>query len=95
MALVAYAPNASYGLYPHIGAVAQLVEQRPEEPCVTGSSPVGATIQNEPSVHFLLRQYLYYTIPFVIKLFQKFFHEPMSMLRHLSSRFCIHQIFKF
>ena len=25
------------------GAVAQLVEQRPEEPCVTGSSPVGAT----------------------------------------------------
>ena len=27
----------------NIGAVAQLVEQRPEEPCVTGSSPVGAT----------------------------------------------------
>ena len=26
-----------------VGAVAQLVEQRPEEPCVTGSSPVGAT----------------------------------------------------
>ena len=25
------------------GSVAQLVEQRPEEPCVTGSSPVGAT----------------------------------------------------
>ena len=26
------------------GSVAQLVEQRPEEPCVTGSSPVGTTI---------------------------------------------------
>ena len=25
------------------GSVAQLVEQRPEEPCVTGSSPVGTT----------------------------------------------------
>ena len=25
------------------GSLAQLVEQRPEEPCVTGSSPVGAT----------------------------------------------------
>ena len=39
------------GRYLHIyvrmgkcGSVAQLVEQRPEEPCVTGSSPVGATI---------------------------------------------------
>ena len=27
----------------YIGSVAQLVEQRPEEPCVTGSSPVGTT----------------------------------------------------
>ncbi len=26
------------------GSVAQLVEQRPEEPRVTGSSPVGTTI---------------------------------------------------
>ena len=26
------------------GSVAQLVEQRPEEPCVVGSSPTGATI---------------------------------------------------
>ena len=26
-----------------VGSVAQLVEQRPEEPCVTGSSPVGTT----------------------------------------------------
>ena len=26
-----------------VGAVAQLVEQRPEEPCVVGSSPTGAT----------------------------------------------------
>ena len=25
------------------GSVAQLVEQRPEEPCVVGSSPTGAT----------------------------------------------------
>lgn len=25
------------------GAIAQLVEQRPEEPCVPGSSPGGAT----------------------------------------------------
>ena len=30
-------------IYRRNGAVAQLVEQRPEEPCVTGSSPVGAT----------------------------------------------------
>ena len=28
----------------HIGSVAQLVEQRPEEPCVAGSSPAGTTI---------------------------------------------------
>ena len=26
------------------GSVAQLVEQRPEEPCVAGSSPAGTTI---------------------------------------------------
>lgn len=26
------------------GSVAQLVEQRPEEPCVVGSSPTGTTI---------------------------------------------------
>ena len=29
--------------YIHCGSVAQLVEQRPEEPCVVGSSPTGAT----------------------------------------------------
>ena len=28
------------------GSVAQLVEQRPEEPCVAGSSPAGTTINN-------------------------------------------------
>ena len=28
------------------GPVAQLVEQRPEEPCVDGSSPPGTTINN-------------------------------------------------
>lgn len=33
-----------YNKSSNVGAVAQLVEQRPEEPCVTGSSPVGATI---------------------------------------------------
>ena len=33
------------------GSVAQLVEQRPEEPCVTGSSPVGAT-RLYPTRHF-------------------------------------------
>ena len=27
------------------GSVAQLVEQRPEEPCVVGSSPTGATMK--------------------------------------------------
>ncbi len=32
-----------YNKSSNAGAVAQLVEQRPEEPCVTGSSPVGAT----------------------------------------------------
>ena len=26
-----------------VGSVAQLVEQRPEEPCVVGSSPTGTT----------------------------------------------------
>ena len=30
------------------GSVAQLVEQRPEEPRVTGSSPVGTTIKRRP-----------------------------------------------
>ncbi len=34
-------------VYQHYGSLAQLVEQRPEEPCVTGSSPVGAT-KKEP-----------------------------------------------
>ncbi len=29
-----------------VGSVAQLVEQRPEEPCVDGSSPPGTTIQD-------------------------------------------------
>jgi hypothetical protein len=29
--------------YIQFGAIAQLVEQRPEEPCVPGSSPGGAT----------------------------------------------------
>ena len=38
------------------GSVAQLVEQRPEEPCVTGSSPVGATIKQPISMGcFLIR----------------------------------------
>ena len=38
-----------------VGSVAQLVEQRPEEPCVVGSSPTGATkkIKNDPEGHFL------------------------------------------
>ena len=33
------------------GSVAQLVEQRPEEPCVTGSSPVGATNFKSKAAH--------------------------------------------
>ena len=32
-----------YNISSNCGSLAQLVEQRPEEPCVTGSSPVGAT----------------------------------------------------
>ena len=35
--------KVSFQNYTSFGSVAQLVEQRPEEPCVTGSSPVGAT----------------------------------------------------
>ena len=46
-------PTPRTGIRPSFGAVAQLVEQRPEEPCVTGSSPVGATKQN-PFGIFLL-----------------------------------------
>ncbi len=30
------------------GSVAQLVEQRPEEPCVAGSSPAGTTTISGP-----------------------------------------------
>ena len=33
-----------YVIYWLCGSVAQLVEQRPEEPCVAGSSPAGTTI---------------------------------------------------
>ena len=32
-----------YAIMFQCGSVAQLVEQRPEEPCVVGSSPTGAT----------------------------------------------------
>ena len=41
------APNAATehkrGKQTHQGAIAQLVEQRTENPCVTGSIPVGTT----------------------------------------------------
>ncbi len=33
-------------VYQHHGSLAQLVEQRLEEPCVPGSSPGGATKEN-------------------------------------------------
>ena len=32
--------------YKNVGAIAQLVEQRTENPCVTGSIPVGTTSIN-------------------------------------------------
>ena len=35
---------ATYDKIISLGSVAQLVEQRPEEPCVAGSSPAGTTI---------------------------------------------------
>ena len=48
------------------GAVAQLVEQRTENPCVPGSSPGGATIIYQPStkvggffMQSLFNQYLF------------------------------------
>ena len=31
-----------------LGAIAQLVEQRTENPCVTGSIPVGTTLNKRP-----------------------------------------------
>ena len=33
-----------YILHQELGAIAQLVEQRTENPCVTGSIPVGTTL---------------------------------------------------
>ena len=36
-------PIIRVGIFPQQGAIAQLVEQRTENPCVTGSIPVGTT----------------------------------------------------
>ena len=35
--------NRKCDIMGEVGSVAQLVEQRPEEPCVAGSSPAGTT----------------------------------------------------
>ena len=39
-----YFPSSNLGTPAIFGSVAQSVEQRTENPCVTGSIPVGATI---------------------------------------------------
>ena len=39
--------NKFFFAFYSFGSVAQLVEQRPEEPCVVGSSPTGATIDKK------------------------------------------------
>ena len=44
------------------GAVAQLVEQRTENPCVPGSSPGGATNPQQKLGVFILSQYLLFNI---------------------------------
>ena len=41
------------------GAVAQLVEQRTENPCVTGSSPGGATSPEQLFGAFLFNKIIY------------------------------------
>ena len=42
-AIKSFAIQEICGILTWCGSVAQLVEQRPEEPCVDGSSPPGAT----------------------------------------------------
>ena len=37
----------------HLGAIAQLVEQRTENPCVPGSNP-GSTTKNKPTLEWVL-----------------------------------------
>ncbi len=37
----------------HVGAIAQLVEQRTENPCVPGSIPGGTTVKTKPLIIIL------------------------------------------
>ena len=48
------------------GTVAQLVEQRTENPRVTGSIPVGTTTKKEAYASFFVVNWLFLVIPFFL-----------------------------
>ncbi len=68
------------------GSVAQLVEQRPEEPCVTGSSPVGTTklYANRQNGRFFSSNFLLSTLQVLGYYFVTILHKKMHPKTHFT-----------